>query len=93
MIAFDDVPTALAVEPFMTVIDQPVYEMGQRATEVLFARISGQASPECQEIVLPMHLIVRKSSKPQYRNRYVEESENAHDPQPDGSHFAEPEER
>jgi LacI family transcriptional regulator len=64
MIAFDDVPTALAVEPFMTVMDQPVYEMGQRAAEVLFARISGLASPERQEIVLPMRLIVRKSTSP-----------------------------
>ena len=53
MVAFDDLPAGLAVEPFMTVIEQPAYEMGSRAAELLFARLSGHTPPN-----------VRKSSCP-----------------------------
>ena len=43
MVAFDDLPAALILEPFLTVAAQPAYEMGQIATELLLARLSGQA--------------------------------------------------
>jgi len=62
MVAFDDLPAGLAVEPFMTVIEQPAYEMGSRAAELLFARLSGRAPAECQEVILPIRMIVRDSS-------------------------------
>jgi LacI family transcriptional regulator len=62
MVAFDDLPAGMAVEPFMTVIEQPAYEMGSRAAELLFARLSGNAPAECQEIILPIRMIVRGSS-------------------------------
>lgn len=62
MATFDDLPAVLAVEPFMTVVEQPAYEMGYQATELLFARLSGQAPAACQEVILPTQVIVRSSS-------------------------------
>jgi len=62
LVAFDDLPPALVLEPFLTVAAQPAYEMGRRATELLLARLSGAAPVECQEIVLPVEIIVRRSS-------------------------------
>ena len=62
LVAFDDFPAGLVLEPFLTVAAQPAYEMGQRATELLLARLAGTAPAECQEIVLPTTIIVRRSS-------------------------------
>lgn len=62
LVGFDDLSPALVGDPFLTVAVQPAYEMGQRATEVLLARLSGQVPEEYQEIVLPTEVIVRKSS-------------------------------
>jgi LacI family transcriptional regulator len=61
LVCFDDLP---AIDPFLTVAAQPAYEMGQRATELLLARLSGQTPQEYQEIVLPTEMIVRSSSGP-----------------------------
>ena len=62
LVTFDDLPLALLIDPFLTVATQPAYEMGRQATELLLARLSGQAPPDCQEIVLPTEIIVRQSS-------------------------------
>jgi LacI family transcriptional regulator len=62
VVAFDDLPATMMVEPFLTVAAQPAYEMGQRATGLLLARLSGQAPEGYQEIILPTELIVRRSS-------------------------------
>ncbi|MEJ2554670.1 MAG: LacI family DNA-binding transcriptional regulator [Anaerolineae bacterium] len=64
LVSFDDLPQALVIDPFLTVVAQPAYEMGHRATELLLARLSGVAPVEYQEIVLPTETIVRKSSGP-----------------------------
>ena len=37
----DDLPPALVLDPFLTVVEQPAYDMGQRATELLLARLAG----------------------------------------------------
>jgi len=62
LVGFDDLPESLVVDPFLTVAAQPAYEMGHKATELLLARLAGQADAPHQEIVLPTRLIVRKSS-------------------------------
>jgi LacI family transcriptional regulator len=64
LVAFDDLPASLVMEPFLTVAAQPAYEMGQKATELLLARLSGEGPADCQEIVLPTEVIVRRSSGP-----------------------------
>ncbi|GAB4564009.1 MAG: substrate-binding domain-containing protein [Anaerolineae bacterium] len=64
LVSFDDIPPALAIEPFLTVAAQPAYEMGRRATELLLARLSGELPQEPQEIILPAEVVVRKSCRP-----------------------------
>lgn len=62
MVSFDDLPPNLLTFPFFTVAAQPAYDMGRTATQLLVARLAGKAPEECQEIVLPVELIVRQSS-------------------------------
>jgi DNA-binding LacI/PurR family transcriptional regulator len=62
VVAFDDVASGLVFEPFLTVADQPAYEMGRCAAELLLARLSGSAFDGCQEIVLPIEITIRRSS-------------------------------
>jgi LacI family transcriptional regulator len=62
MVAFDDLPPALVMEPFLTVAAQPAYEMGHQAATLLLKRLSGQLSESYQNIVLPTDLIVRLST-------------------------------
>ena len=64
IVTFDDLPAAFVAEPFLTVTEQPAYEMGQRATALLLDRLSNKGPAEPQEIILPTRLIVRKSSGP-----------------------------
>jgi LacI family transcriptional regulator len=63
LVAFDDLPAGV-MEPFLTVAAQPAYEMGQKATELLLTRLSGEGPADCQGIVLPTKVIVRQSSGP-----------------------------
>jgi LacI family transcriptional regulator len=62
VVAFDDLPPAITIDPFFTVAAQPAYEMGQQAAELLLARLAGSGPDGFQEIVLPVEIIVRKSS-------------------------------
>lgn len=62
MVAFDDLPQAMVVEPFLTVAAQPAYQMGHQATELLLARLAGDKSDKILEIILPAQLVVRRSS-------------------------------
>jgi LacI family transcriptional regulator len=62
VVAFDDFPDAILIEPFLTVVTQPAYDIGRQATALLINRLSGQAEAAPQEIILPTQLIVRRSS-------------------------------
>jgi LacI family transcriptional regulator len=64
LVAFDDLPPAFVIDPFLTVVAQPAYQMGHKATELLLARLSGQAPAEYQHLLLPTEMIVRRSSGP-----------------------------
>jgi LacI family transcriptional regulator len=64
LVAFDDFASEFVVEPFLTVADQPAYEMGRRAAELLLARLSEDGPDSYQEVVLPTRVIVRRSSAP-----------------------------
>ncbi|GAA2239174.1 LacI family transcriptional regulator [Herbiconiux moechotypicola] len=66
MVVFDDAPWAPFIEPAMTVIAQPAYRIGERAAELLVARIraaagAGPVPPTAQEL-LTTDLVVRASS-------------------------------
>jgi LacI family transcriptional regulator len=62
VVAFDDLPLAITIDPFFTVAAQPAYELGQQATALLLARLVGEGPEGCQDIVLSTEIIVRKSS-------------------------------
>lgn len=64
IVTFDDLAESFIVEPFMTMIKQPAYEIGQRATALLLDRLEGKGPDSVQEIVLPTELIIRTSSGP-----------------------------
>jgi LacI family transcriptional regulator len=48
------------VRPTITVVDQPVHELGRQAAERLLARIGGDASPP-RQVRLEAALLVRHS--------------------------------
>ncbi|GAB3020732.1 LacI family DNA-binding transcriptional regulator [Bowmanella dokdonensis] len=60
---FDNVRVSAYMDPPLTTIDQPAYEMGRRAFEVLLQMISRQPLNRTREI-LPFTLVERQSSGP-----------------------------
>ena len=56
---FDDVPVARHLHPPLTTIRQPMQELGAKAFDILYARIS--AGGGRADTVLPVELIVRES--------------------------------
>lgn len=64
LVAFDDLPDDWLIDPFLTVVDQRAYEMGRLAAELVLERVTGGGRPKGRSIVLPVDLIVRRSSQP-----------------------------
>ncbi|MEZ4675838.1 MAG: substrate-binding domain-containing protein [Caldilineaceae bacterium] len=62
VVCFDDVPVSWGSEPFLTVAVQPAYEMGRSATELLVERISHAETTPHKDIMLPVEIIIRKST-------------------------------
>ena len=60
---FTDNPTAAVVEPPLTTVAQPGYEMGKLAVSHLLDQLDGQASEDPVSIVLETTLVIRKSSQ------------------------------
>ncbi len=58
---FGDLELAALIDPFLTVIAQPAYELGRQAMVLLLERIKGLSDPPREEI-LPVELIVRRSA-------------------------------
>jgi len=62
---FDDIPFGDVIQPRLTVVTQPAYELGRRGAELLVARIEGrEKSPTPVRIELSPELIVRGSTAP-----------------------------
>ncbi|MDH2414309.1 LacI family DNA-binding transcriptional regulator [Nocardioides sp. CER19] len=59
--SFDGIEWARALRPTLTVVEQPTYEIGRRAAELLLARVAGETGP-AQRVVLPAELKVGESS-------------------------------
>lgn len=66
-ISFDDVRWAEQVEPPLTVIKQPIKEIGMLAAKLLFERLDGR-SERVQHVVMP-ELVSRDSCAPPKRTR------------------------
>jgi len=68
VVAFDDFPESMLVAPFLTFAEQPAYEMGRIATELLLKRISGEVTGGYQNLILPTQIIERGSTGPNRNN-------------------------
>ncbi len=62
VVGFDDLPPAMVTFPFLTVAAQPAHEMGERSVTMLLERLSLGPAPGFREVVLPTHLVIRRSS-------------------------------
>ena len=51
VVAFDDLPPAWVIDPFLTAAAQPGYQIGQRAIELLLARIAKPGSNGYQDVI------------------------------------------
>lgn len=61
VVGFDDFETADLLEPGITVIRQPVEEIGRQAAEILFERLAGKHPQKKREVVLDVDLVLRGS--------------------------------
>ncbi|MEJ2293095.1 MAG: substrate-binding domain-containing protein [Deinococcales bacterium] len=59
---FDDFEIASQIDPFLTVVKQPAYEIGREAMQLLLERFE-DVEREPEERVLPVQLVVRRSTR------------------------------
>lgn len=62
VVGFDDIALASYVNPPLTTVAQPKYEMGTITVDVLLQRVKGEGPEERQEILLECQLVVREST-------------------------------
>jgi len=62
LIGFDDFELAEILQPTLTVVRQPVYELGRVAAGMLFDRLDRDEFPsDGNKVVLPVELVIRRS--------------------------------
>jgi len=61
-VGFDDISLASYLNPPLTTIAQPKYELGRMAAQLVIQRITRSGSREKREIVLESRLVVRGST-------------------------------
>ncbi len=62
IVGFDDIALASYTSPPLTTIQQPKYEMGQLAAQILLERITTKKKIGVQRHLLPTRLVVREST-------------------------------
>lgn len=62
LVGFDDIPMAALVEPSLTTVRQPGYEMGKVAAQRLLELMTAGESTEFEPVVLPVEFVVRSST-------------------------------
>lgn len=84
LVAFDDLPSEWVLEPFLTVISQPAYEIGQVAARLMLDHLGATASLAPRTVLLPSELVIRRSTGPAPRSdeprRSVPGSAQGHTP-------------
>ena len=63
VVGFDDIPLALLVNPSLTTVAQPAYEMGVEAVNLIKKSIEGRDGIE-SKVILPTKLVLRESTAP-----------------------------
>lgn len=61
LIGFDDFGLADYLDPPVTVIDRPMYEMGEMAGNLIIDRLRGNGTMEYKKVVFPVKLKIRDS--------------------------------
>jgi LacI family transcriptional regulator len=64
VIGYDDYEWEEAFRPRLTAVAQPSYLIGQRAAELLIARVLGQKPAGYEQVVVPSKLVIRESCAP-----------------------------
>lgn len=64
IIGFDDMPWLSFFTPPITVVQQPTYEIGTSAAQLLFDRIENPETSEVKNLVLDPKLVIRNSTAP-----------------------------
>ncbi len=67
LVAFDETIWASLVQPAITLIAQPTYDIGKTATELLLQRVA-EPSRVTRQVILKGQLLVRGSSTPKRQN-------------------------
>lgn len=63
VITVDDAPWAPFIDPPMSVVAQPAYDIGVQSAQLLSERVRGAAPTESRSVVLSTTLVVRESSR------------------------------
>lgn len=63
VVGFDDIQTASLIDPSLTTIRQPAYDMGKKASEILINSLKDESIETVGEIIFKPQLIVRNSTK------------------------------
>lgn len=64
VLGYDSYPWQDVFHPRLTTVRQPAYQIGQRAAELLVARVTGKRQGPPERIVLQASLVVRESTGP-----------------------------
>ncbi|MFE4724411.1 substrate-binding domain-containing protein, partial [Streptomyces sp. NPDC056728] len=64
VVSFDDLGWMRMVEPGLTAVRQPVFDMGSRAAQSLLARVARGGGGRGEHVVLEPELVVRGSTAP-----------------------------
>ena len=62
VVGFDNIDAAALVQPALTTVVIPAYEMGQQCGRMLLARMTSEADGPARQTVVPTRLIVRAST-------------------------------
>ncbi len=64
LVGYDDIDFAQAIEPALTTVSQPAFEMGFKGAEILLNKIQNpsQAALPARQVIFPPQLVVRASS-------------------------------
>lgn len=70
VIGFDDIIVSKIIDPPLTTVQQPIYDMGETGGELLLSNIIEGPKTVRREIILPTKLIIRKSTASPRKNIY-----------------------
>lgn len=63
VVGFDDIQTAKLIDPSLTTVRQPAYDMGQKASEILINCLKDKDIKSIESVIFKPELIIRNSIK------------------------------